>query len=371
MKLEHIGIEVRDLYAVELFYRKALGFRPRYRYVSRNTPGLRTVFLERDGVRLELLERPRGEDLRARREGVPGHLAIEVPDVDAAHARLAALGLDGSALRPPRDTGDGYRELELRDPEGNVVELSARIVAEPRYPVRAVIFDLDGTLVDSEENYYLADRDLLASYGITFTREDKRRYVGSGNLEMMVEVKRRYGLPDSPAELVDRKNQLYLEIARTGTRFYPEMKRFWDRLRAERIPVAVASGSSPLVLERLLAAIGLAPEVEVVVSAEHVARGKPAPDIFLEAARRLGVAPHECAVVEDSRFGVEAASRAFMRCIAVPYLVDEPLADAFLMADLLFQDGMGAFDADGAFQWLMDQDQARAQARDRIEDTTR
>ena len=79
----------------------------------------------------------------------------------------------------------------------------------------------------------------------------------------------------------------------------------------------------------------------MVVSAEEMPRGKPAPDVFLEAARRLGVPAHECAVVEDARFGVEAARRAFMRCIAVPYLHDKPLDDAFLMADLLFEDGHG------------------------------
>jgi beta-phosphoglucomutase-like phosphatase (HAD superfamily) len=92
--------------------------------------------------------------------------------------------------------------------------------------------------------------------------------------------------------------------------------------------------------------------VAVVVSAEEVPRGKPAPDVFLEAARRLGVPAHECAVVEDARFGVEAARRAFMRCIAVPYLHDPPLDDAFLMADLLFPDGMDGFDAGRALEWL-------------------
>jgi beta-phosphoglucomutase-like phosphatase (HAD superfamily) len=89
-----------------------------------------------------------------------------------------------------------------------------------------------------------------------------------------------------------------------------------------------------------------------VLSADEVPRGKPAPDVFLEAARRLGVPPEECLVIEDTRYGVEAAKRAFMRCIAVPYLTDPPLADAFLMADLLFPDGMKGFDADRAFGWI-------------------
>src|SRR2546427_13222036 len=102
----------------------------------------------------------------------------------------------------------------------------------------------------------------------------------------------------------------------------------------------------------LLEAVGLLPRIGVVVSAEEVPRGKPHPDVFEEAARRLGVPAHECVVIEDSRHGVEAAKRAFMRCIAVPYLTEQPLPGRFGMADLLFDGGMQSFDADAAFRWI-------------------
>lgn len=351
MQIDHVGLEVRDVYTLELFYRTVLGFRRRYRYVSANQPGLRTVVLERDAVRLELLERPRDEAFGARR-GALGHLSLAVPDVDAEHARLGALGLAADVLRAPRTTGDGLRELELRDPEGNVIELSTRVRPEPSYRIDAVIFDLDATLVDSEENYFLADEELLRRRGIRFTRDDKRRYIGGGNRDMMVDLVRRFGLRDTPEALAEEKNALYLELAVRNTPLYPEMKRFWDLLRAHGIPVAVASGSSPHVLRRVLDTVGLTAEASVIVSAEDVARGKPAPDIFVETARRLGVPPHRCAVVEDSRHGVEAAARAFMPCIAVPYLTEKPLPDAFATADLLFEDGMPTFDADRALAWV-------------------
>ncbi|HET9596999.1 MAG TPA: HAD-IA family hydrolase [Anaeromyxobacteraceae bacterium] len=351
MRIDHVGIEVRDLYAVELFYRKALGFAPRYRHVSRNTPGLRTVFLERDGVALELLERPRGDAFPGDRAGAPNHVSLAVDDVDAAHARLAAMGLPAGALTPPRDTGDGYREMSVRDPEGNVVELSARVRPEPRHPVQAVVFDVDGTLLDTEEPYLRADQELLARRGIPFTREDKRRYVGGGNLDMMADLKARFGLPESPEALAAEKNAIYLELARDA-RAFPEMERFLRRVRARGIPVAAASGSSPAVLHVLLEATGLAALLDAIVSAEEVPRGKPAPDVFLEAARRLGAPAQACVAVEDSRPGVEAACRAFMRCIAVPYLLEDPLPDGFLMADLLFERGMSTFDADRAWAWL-------------------
>ncbi len=352
MKVGHIGFEVRDLFSMELFYRKVLGFRPVYHYLSKNSPGLRSAFLERDGVSLELLERPRDPSFLLHRADAPNHIALEVQDVDGSYERLASLHHPGLTIRPPRDTGDGFREAELRDPEGNVIELSTRVRPPPRRRVSAVIFDVDGTLLDSEENYYLADQKLLERYGIPFSKEDKKRYIGGSNRDMMLDLKRRFGLSESAEELGELKNMLYLEIATTGTRVYPEMERLLRMLREDAMPVAVASGSSPPVLERLLAAVDLRKELDAVVSAEEVSRGKPAPDIFVETARRLGVPPHECVVIEDSQYGVEAARRAFMRCIAVPYLVEKPLADSFIMADLLFEGGMSEFSAEAAFSWV-------------------
>jgi HAD superfamily hydrolase (TIGR01509 family) len=352
MKIDHIGIEVRDLYTAELFYRKVLGFVPIYRYVSGNSPGLRTVFLERQGAKLELLERPRDESFLFRRTVSPNHFSLSVDDVDAFYRQLVSVALPAISLRPPRDTGDGFREMELRDPEGNVIEIAARIHPAPSYPVGAVIFDLDGTLVDSEENYYLADKKLLERHGIAFSEEDKKKYIGGGNREMMIDLKERFDIPESAEELCKRKDAIYLEIALADTRVYPEMERFLEMLRAKKVPTAVASGSAPLVLKGILAAVGLADRFDVVVSADEVKRGKPQPDVFLEAAARLGVPPHHCLVVEDSRHGVEAAKRAFMRCIAIAYLTEKPLADSFLMADLLFEDGMATFDANRAFSWV-------------------
>jgi HAD superfamily hydrolase (TIGR01509 family) len=352
MRLDHVGIEVLDLFTEELFYRTALGFSPRYRYVSRNSPGLRTVFLERGGISLELLERPRDARFLERRAAAPDHLSFEVDDVEGEFARVSALAFPRATLKAPRDTGDGFREAEIRDPEGNVIELSTRIGPEPRYPIRAVIFDLDGTLLDTEDNYYEADRRVLAEHGILFSKEEKRRYIGGSTWDMMVDVRRRFELAVTPEELVERKNALYLEVAREKTALYPKMARLLELVRARGLPVAIASGSSPGVLRTLLEAVGLLPGIGVVVSAEEVPLGKPQPDVFEEAARRLGIPPHECLVVEDSRHGVEAAKRAFMRCIAVPYLTDQPLPDRFAMADLLFEGGMQSFDADAAFHWI-------------------
>ncbi|HUK66075.1 MAG TPA: HAD-IA family hydrolase [Anaeromyxobacteraceae bacterium] len=344
MSLERVSIEVRDLFAMELFYRAGLGFALACRYRSPGASGRRSVLLRRGELALELIEHS-GE------KASPQQLALAVEDVDAAHRHLADLNCPGAVLHAPRDLHGGDRQAIVFDPEGHRIALSAR--GPERCPaVRAVVFDWDGTLIDSEPNYYLADARLLARFGVEFSEEDKRRYIGSSSFEQMNDFKRRYALKESPEELAATKNTLYLELAQSNTRVFAQMRRFLDRLRERAVPVAVASGSALPVLERLLCVSGLAGLFEVVVSADEVGKGKPSPDIFLEAARRLRVAPEECVVVEDSRYGVEAAVRAFMRCIAVPYLSDPPLDPVFDLADLLFAGGMRTFDAERAFAFI-------------------
>jgi beta-phosphoglucomutase-like phosphatase (HAD superfamily) len=114
----------------------------------------------------------------------------------------------------------------------------------------------------------------------------------------------------------------------------------------------VASGSSRAAIEAVLSGTGLDGLLPTVVSAEEVGRGKPEPDVFLEAARRLGKHPSDCVVVEDASPGAEAARRAGMRCVAVPYLAEQADAPEFAAVDLLVRGGQGTFDARAAYKWL-------------------
>ncbi|MFI9201408.1 HAD family hydrolase [Streptomyces sp. NPDC053048] len=219
---------------------------------------------------------------------------------------------------------------------------------------RAVVFDLDGTLVDSEPNYFEAGRRVLARYGVTgFDWREHTRFIGVGTRETMETLRREYGIEAPVEELLAAKNRVYLELARTRTEVFPGMRRFVELLHAAGVPLAVASGSSRPAIEAVLARTGLSDRFVTLVSAEEVARGKPEPDVFLEAARRLGVPPVDCAVVEDSAPGVEAAHRAGMRCLAVPY-VPVPAGDAgFATVELLFAGGQREFDAERAYAWAM------------------
>ncbi|MGW0866133.1 HAD family hydrolase [Streptomyces sp. NPDC002611] len=218
----------------------------------------------------------------------------------------------------------------------------------------SVIFDLDGTLVDSEPNYYEAGRQTLAEHGVLdFSWADHERYVGISTQETVADWKERYGLRASVEELFTVKNRRYLELARSSTRAYPEMRRFVELLAAEDVPMAVASGSSPGAIEAVLAGTGLDALLRTVVSADEVAHGKPAPDVFLEAARRLGADPAGCVVLEDAAPGAAAAHAAGMRCIAIPYVPAQADAPEFTTAGLLLRGGQEEFTAQAAFDWLV------------------
>ncbi|MFF7277155.1 HAD-IA family hydrolase [Streptomyces griseorubiginosus] len=217
----------------------------------------------------------------------------------------------------------------------------------------AVIFDLDGTLVDSEPNYYEAGRQVLAEHGVPdFSWADHERYVGISTQETVARWKARYGLRASVPELLAAKNRRYLELARGGTRVYPEMRKFVELLAGEGVPMAVASGSSPEAIEAILAGTGLDVHLRTTVSADEVAHGKPAPDVFLEAARRLGAVPADCVVLEDAAPGAAAAHAAGMRCIAIPYVAAQADAPEFARAALLLRGGQEEFTARAAFEWL-------------------
>ncbi|MCB5906302.1 HAD family hydrolase [Streptomyces pinistramenti] len=216
-----------------------------------------------------------------------------------------------------------------------------------------VIFDLDGTLVDSEPNYYEAGRRVLAGYGVTdFSWEHHTRYIGIGTRETLLALSREYGIDTPVDELLAAKNRAYLELARAHTRVFPQMRVFVERLHAAGHPMAVASGSSRTAIETVLAGTGLDAQLTTLVSAEEVAHGKPEPDVFLEAARRLGAEPGDCVVLEDAPPGAQAAHRAGMRCIAVPYVTGTAGDPAFATAGLRFDGGQEQFTAQAAYDWL-------------------
>ena len=184
--------------------------------------------------------------------------------------------------------------------------------------VSAIIFDMDGILVDSEPLNFEALRRVLARYGVTYTEADNEPFVGVTDLEHFRALRHLHRLEPVESELIWEYTDVLLRLIQERTAPMPGIPEVLHALGRAGYPLAVASSSTPEVIAATLGVLGVGQLFKAVVSGAEVARGKPAPDVFLEAARRLRVPPAECLVVEDSRNGVLAAKAAEMRCVAIP-----------------------------------------------------
>jgi beta-phosphoglucomutase len=189
-----------------------------------------------------------------------------------------------------------------------------------RPAVSAVIFDFDGVLADTERLHLRAFQSALAEFGWTLDEPTYfRRYVGYDDRETFARFAADRGLPlDSgqSARLLAAKSAAYRGHLTQGSALFPHTRACIDRLRGH-FPLAIASGSLHAEIEDILRGAGLADAFVAIVGADEVSRGKPAPDLYLEATRRLGIDAARGIAVEDSVWGLEAARAAGLRTIAV------------------------------------------------------
>jgi len=182
----------------------------------------------------------------------------------------------------------------------------------------AIIFDMDGVLVDSEPLGLEAMRRVLARHGVPYTERDNEAFLGVTTPESVRALRARHALAASEEELARQYVANLLELIRERPRPMPGVPEVLAHLCAAGYRLALASSAEPAVIKTNVTALDLARFFEAVVSGTEVPRGKPAPDVFLEAARRLGLPPHACLVVEDSRNGLLAAKAGGMACAIVP-----------------------------------------------------
>jgi HAD superfamily hydrolase (TIGR01509 family) len=184
--------------------------------------------------------------------------------------------------------------------------------------VDAVVFDLDGVIVDSEIWWDEARRDFAAARGKAWTEDDRLAVMGANSRQWSRTMRRRLGIEDD--ERAIERAIVDAVVDRYHREGAPRIEGAAEAVRriAARWPTAVASSAHREVIEAALEATGLAGVFRVVVSSDEVAHGKPEPDVYLEAARRLGVAPGRCLVIEDSYNGVRAARAAGMTVVLVP-----------------------------------------------------
>jgi HAD superfamily hydrolase (TIGR01509 family) len=177
---------------------------------------------------------------------------------------------------------------------------------------------MDGVLADSEPLHQNVIRGLLAEYGVDWRPASHDPTVGLTSVEGFAVICALHPLPHDPQRLDELYTARVLPVLREGVRPMPGVPDVPRALAARGVRLAVASSSSPAVIDATLTALDVRPLFRTTVSGVEVARGKPAPDVFLETAARLGVAPAACVVVEDSERGVRAARAAGMRCVAIP-----------------------------------------------------
>jgi HAD superfamily hydrolase (TIGR01509 family) len=200
--------------------------------------------------------------------------------------------------------------------------------------IEAVVFDLDGVIVDSEELWDEVRESLARERGGSWSEQAQADMMGMSSTEWSRYMHDVIGLPEEPEEIsrevVERMLERYAErlpLIDGAVAAVEELASSW--------PLAVASSSNRRLIDRVLEVSGLAPCFQVTVSSEEVARGKPAPDVYLEAARRLGVEPTRCVAIEDSASGIRSAHTAGMHVVAIPNRAFPPAADVLSQAGIV------------------------------------
>jgi HAD superfamily hydrolase (TIGR01509 family) len=199
--------------------------------------------------------------------------------------------------------------------------------------IEAVVFDMDGVLLASEEVWDAVREKYVRKRGGRYDEEIQRAMMGMSSREWSRFLHDEAGVPDDPDEINREVVRRMLAAYSEHLPLIPGAVDAVGRL-AERFPLGLASSSNRELIDTALEAAGLSPYFAATVSSEEVARGKPAPDVYLEAARRLDVEPTSCAAVEDSHGGIRSAKSAGMRVIAVPNPTYPPDDEALAQADV-------------------------------------
>ncbi len=183
----------------------------------------------------------------------------------------------------------------------------------------AAVFDMDGTLDDSEPIHCLAYRQVLERFGKELSDADyNRRFTGATDNFIATALIEEHNLTISVEAFLKEKEALFIELIAGHAVALPGVLKTLESFHSQGVKLAVASSATLHAIETVLKALNIRHFFSVIASGEEVANSKPAPDVFLLAAQRLGVKPERCLAFEDSENGTRAAAAAGMHCIAIP-----------------------------------------------------
>jgi HAD superfamily hydrolase (TIGR01509 family) len=202
--------------------------------------------------------------------------------------------------------------------------------------IDSIVFDMDGVLIESEEVWDAIREAYVRERGGRYDAVVQRALMGMSSVEWSRYLHDVAGVPDEPGEINAEVVRRMLGAYRDHLPLIPGAVDAVERLH-DRFRLAVASSSNRPLIDAVLEVAGLAQYFEATVSSEEVPRGKPAPDVYLEASRRLGVPPERCAAIEDSHGGIRSAKAAGMRVIAIPNPTYPPDEESLAQADVVLR----------------------------------
>lgn len=201
--------------------------------------------------------------------------------------------------------------------------------------LEAVLFDMDGVIIDSEPLWSKAEQELLARRNIPYSPQLKAVMMGLDSSEAVGFLIQHYDLKESLSDVVEERNQLIAGLFRQFLRPMPHALQLVRSVHAAEIKTGLASSSPQELVDLALGRLNITGLFDFILSGDQVTRGKPAPDIYLTAARELGVSHENCLVIEDAPHGVAAAKAAGMCCLAISTSASEP---ALAAADRVVRD---------------------------------
>jgi HAD superfamily hydrolase (TIGR01509 family) len=186
------------------------------------------------------------------------------------------------------------------------------------FPIRAVIFDLDGVLADSEPSWDDIDAKLLSEYGVAYRGEYHREVLGVSYKASVEFFKKTFNIAAPTEELMRRRGEIATEFFANKIGLFPHVKEVLEELGDMKLRLAIATSSVSASARPFLDRHQLTQFFEVIITGDEIERGKPAPDVYLRTAEKLCITSAECLVIEDSLSGIAAAKAANMRVAAIP-----------------------------------------------------